>query len=322
MTSNMQGIQPGWNVYGSEGDKLGEVSDVGTNYITVSKGWLFTTDIYIPVSAIASIEQDGIFLNIPKDQVERMGWDTPPLAEASTTGYDTTATSTSYTTTGTVDQDTAYADRDTAYVDRDVADTETTGTRVDRDLQGTTQPTDEVVIPVAEEELRVGTREVDRGGVRVNVDVEETPVEEQVNLREETVRVERRAVDRPVSDADAATFQEGTFEVRETDEEAIVDKQARVVEEVVIEKDVEERTETIQDTVRRTGVDVQEISGRTTGTEYRSGTTAGTEYRDTDVTSQEGTTGQGRSGLTDRIEDATGLDIDRDSDVGGRPKNR
>src|SRR3712207_9519206 len=65
--------------------------------------------------------------------------------------------------------------------------------------------------------------EVDRGGVRVNVDVEETLVEEQVNLREETVRVERRSVDRPVGDVDAATFQEGTFEVRETDEEAIVE---------------------------------------------------------------------------------------------------
>ncbi len=315
MTSNMQGIQPGWTVYGSEGDKLGEVSDVGTNYITVSKGWLFTTDIYIPISAIASSEQDGIFLTIPKDQVESMGWDTPPVAGTSTAGYDTTSTSTSYTTTETVDQDTAYADRDVAY-------TEPTGTRVDTDLQGTTQPTDEVVIPVAEEELRVGKREVDRGGVRVNVDVEETPVEEQVNLREETVRVERRAVDRPVSDADAAAFQEGTFEVRETDEEAIVDKQARVVEEVVIDKEVEERTETIQDTVRRTDVNVEEISGRTTGTEYRSGTTAGTEYRETDVTSQEGTTGQGRRGLTDRIEDATGLDIDRDDDVAGRTPRR
>ena len=100
MASNIERIQPGWNVYGSEGDKLGEVSDVGTTYITVSKGWFFTTDIYIPVSAIGSIEDVGIFLNIPKDQVESMGWDAPPLAETSTAGYDTTSTTISYETTG------------------------------------------------------------------------------------------------------------------------------------------------------------------------------------------------------------------------------
>ncbi len=146
----------------------------------------------------------------------------------------------------------------------------------------------------------------------MNVDVEETPVEEQVNLREETVRVDRRPVDRPVSDADTAAFQEGTFEVRETDEEAIVDKQARVVEEVVIDKDVEERTETIRDTVRRTDVDVEDLSDRTVGS----------EYRDTDVTSQAGTTGQRQRGLTDRIEDVTGRDIDRDTDVAGRDPRR
>ncbi len=210
----------------------------------------------------------------------------------------------------------------TGTTDRDVTDTETTRTRVDTDVRGTVQPTDATIIPVVEEELRVGTREVDRGGVRVDVEVEDVPVEEQVTLRDETVRVERRAVDRPLSDADAAAFQEGTFEVRETDEEAIVDKQTRVVEEVVIDKDVAERTETIRDTVRRTDVDVEEISGRTTGSEYRSGTTAGTEYQDTDVPSQARTTGQRQRGLTDRIEDVTGRDIDRDNDVAGRDPRR
>jgi len=230
-----------------------------------------------------------------------------------TTGSSTMNTSatsmgsaTDYGTTGTTGYNTGTTDT-TSFNTGVTGTTGTTGyNNTNLDQAG------EVKVPIVEEELRVGKREVDRGGVRVDVDVEEVPVEEQVRLREETVRVERRAVDRPVSDADAATFQEGTFEVRETDEEAIVDKQARVVEEVVIDKDVEERTETIRDTVRRTDVDVEDLSDRTVGS----------EYRDTDVTSQEGTTGQGRRGLTDRIEDATGRDIDRDSDVGGRPKNR
>ncbi len=127
----------------------------------------------------------------------------------------------------------------------------------------------EAVIPIVEEEVRVGKRAVEQGGIRVSKRVEEVPVNEQVTLRDETVDVERRRVDRPVTDADIAAVKEGTFEVRERDEEAVVDKQARVVEEVVIDKDVEERTETVQDTVRRTDVDVEELPGGTRPTGYQ-----------------------------------------------------
>lgn len=114
----------------------------------------------------------------------------------------------------------------------------------------------EVKIPVVEEELKVGKREVERGGVRVESRVEETPVEKDVHLREEHVHVERRPVDRPVTNADQV-FKEGTIEVTEKVEEPVVSKTARVVEEVVIGKEAEERTETVRDTVRRTDVDVQ-----------------------------------------------------------------
>jgi len=115
---------------------------------------------------------------------------------------------------------------------------------------------EETVIPIVEEQIAVGKREVSRGGVRVRSYVVETPVEESVQLRDETVRVERRTVDRPV-DATADAFRERTVEVTETDEEAVVSKTARVTGEVVISKDVEERTERISDTVRRTEVDVE-----------------------------------------------------------------
>ncbi len=133
----------------------------------------------------------------------------------------------------------------------------------------------EAVIPVVEEELQVGKRAVERGGVQVNVGVEQKPVEEQVNLREERVRVERRPVDREVTNADAAAFKEGTFEVREMAEEAVVNKRARVVEEIVIGKDVQERTETVRDTVRRTDVDVQQTGGQTMRGAATTGATSG-----------------------------------------------
>jgi uncharacterized protein (TIGR02271 family) len=122
---------------------------------------------------------------------------------------------------------------------------------------------EEARIPVVEEELRVGKRQVERGGVRVHTEIESQPVEEQVRLREERVRVERRPVDRPASEADFNAMHEGTIEVSEMAEEAIVDKRARVVEEVVVGKEVAEHTETIRDTIHRTDVEVEETGGMT-----------------------------------------------------------
>jgi uncharacterized protein (TIGR02271 family) len=125
--------------------------------------------------------------------------------------------------------------------------------------------TDDMTIPVVEEELRIGKREVERGGERINTYTNEQEVTEDINLRSEHVHVERRPVDRPATDADFQAFQEGSMELKETSEEAVVDKHARVVEEVHVNKDVEERKETIRDTVRRTEVDVENIGhGRTT----------------------------------------------------------
>jgi uncharacterized protein (TIGR02271 family) len=122
------------------------------------------------------------------------------------------------------------------------------------------------VIPVVEEELHVGKREVGHGRVRIQSRVVERPVQEQVNLREERVHVERRPADRPLSEGDAA-FRDRTIEAEERSEEAVVSKEARVTEEVVVRKDMEERTETVSDTVRKTEVDVDDERGvRGTGT--------------------------------------------------------
>jgi uncharacterized protein (TIGR02271 family) len=118
-------------------------------------------------------------------------------------------------------------------------------------------------IPVVQEELKVGKREVERGGVRVFSRVVETPVNASVDLREEHVNVERRPVDQPISTSDTAAFREQSIELRETAEEAVVQKSARVVEEVVVGKEVSQRQENIHDTVRRTEVEVESLgSGR------------------------------------------------------------
>ena len=137
--------------------------------------------------------------------------------------------------------------------DRDANDRDT---RTDRDLTDRAAGEREEVIPIVEEKLVVGKRDVDRGGVRVRSYVTETPVHEQVRLRNERINVERRAVDQPLSAADGDAFRERTIDMTATGEEAVVGKTARVVEEVVVSKTADERDEQIDDTVRRTDVEV------------------------------------------------------------------
>ena len=119
----------------------------------------------------------------------------------------------------------------------------------------------EQVVPIIEEELQVGKRTVQRGGVRVYTHVVERPVEESVTLREEQVRVERRPADRPATEADLLAGQQGTIEVTETAEEPVVSKRVKVVGDVVVKKDVRARQDKVKDTVRRTEIEV----GRPTG---------------------------------------------------------
>ncbi|GJD96110.1 DUF2382 domain-containing protein [Methylobacterium iners] len=124
-------------------------------------------------------------------------------------------------------------------------------------------------IPVVEERLNVGKRATELGRVRVRSYVVETPVTEQVTLHNETVQVERRPVNRAATSTDEALFAEKTIEATTRSEQAVVSKEARVVEEVGLRKDATERTETVSDTVRRTEVEVEDERGQVS----RTGTT-------------------------------------------------
>jgi uncharacterized protein (TIGR02271 family) len=127
-----------------------------------------------------------------------------------------------------------------------------------------TPGTQEQVIPLYEEELKVGKRTVDQGNVRVRVYTVEHPVQEGVTLREERVAVERRPVDRPASGMPGEAFQERTVDVATHREEPVIAKEARVKEEIVVRKEADQRTETVRDNVRHTEVEVEDDRARTT----------------------------------------------------------
>ncbi|WP_224999090.1 YsnF/AvaK domain-containing protein [Cesiribacter sp. SM1] len=128
-----------------------------------------------------------------------------------------------------------------------------TATTADADVKGKS-------IPVIEENVQVGKREVETGEVRVHSRIVERPVEEKLRLREEHVNVERHPVDRPASKRDFDTFQEGDARITEHAEQPMIKKEARVVEEVNIGKETTSHTEKVRDTERRTDVEVDRVS--------------------------------------------------------------
>ena len=159
-----------------------------------------------------------------------------------------------------------------------------------------------------EEHIKVGKREVVRGGVRVHQYVDTEMEQETLRLRDEEVKVERTNVNRTLSpdEADAA-FQDKEIELVERDEEAVVEKTAVVTGEVTVGKDVNVREETVGGEVRKTRVEVEQLDTTvlataepefrkhydttygSTGNDYSSykpayeyGYAAGTTYKDRD----------------------------------------
>ena len=155
------------------------------------------------------------------------------------------------------------------------------------------------VIPVVEEQIRVGKRAVEGGRVRVRSYVVETPVEAQVDLMSRRVSIERRPVDRPVSSGDAV-FREQTIEAVERREEAVVGKEARVVEEIGLRQQAEVHTEIVRDTVRKTEVEVEDE--RVEGTRARDDSVSDTGVTNPGLTD----TGLTDTGLTGTDRDLTG----------------
>ena len=117
-------------------------------------------------------------------------------------------------------------------------------------------------LSLSEEQLTVGKRLVNRGGTRIRRFVVETPVERQVSLHDERVVVERR----PVAAGETARnvdWGDRVIEMTETTEEPVVEKTARVIEEIALRKDAIDRVETVRDTIRREDVEIEHVRGDT-----------------------------------------------------------
>lgn len=123
-------------------------------------------------------------------------------------------------------------------------------------------------IPLVEEELQIGKREVVRGGARVRSHMEEVPVAQEIELISEVVRVASRPASRPVSEQElehGGLLRDRVVEISQVREEAVVSKEVVVREEVVVTKSTERRVEQIHETVRRTEVETEDLADEVAG---------------------------------------------------------
>jgi uncharacterized protein (TIGR02271 family) len=269
-------IRGGTDVFGSDGEKVGNVASAEGDYVVVSKGFFFPTDYYIPTSAINSATDDGVYLNVTKDAALNQGWDAEPASTYNTdTNYrddrmmqDQTATEQSM-----VDQDAQGRRTDGSWPNGQSSAAQ--GGNVDGSTDGayrerTAANSESLRVPLSEEELTAQKRQVDRGAVHIDKVVTEEQQALDVPVTEERVNVSRRVVDRDVATGDAA-FEEGTIDIPVHGEEVDVAKRARVREEVEISKDSVQNMQQVKDTVRREEARVR----NDTGTEIVHNATAG-----------------------------------------------
>jgi uncharacterized protein (TIGR02271 family) len=114
------------------------------------------------------------------------------------------------------------------------------------------------VLRLAEEQLQVGKQMVETGRTRVRRFVTEREVAADVTLHEEHAELLRRAITDPkfVGNIDWADQE---IEVIETAEHALVNKTARVVEEVSLKKIGTDHVETVHDKIRRQQVEIERV---------------------------------------------------------------
>jgi uncharacterized protein (TIGR02271 family) len=246
MNSDNLQIVDGLTVYATDGTKLGTVQNYNpvAGYLDIRKGWLFPKDFFVPLSAVDTVTEDGITLNLAGDALSDERYAAPPtLADEGT---------------GVYERDTVAAtDYDVSAIDaRNTLDTSA------RTAVGTAQTNlqegEDLTIPVREEELVAGTQAQEQGRVHVHKDVVEEQQTLNVPVSHERVTVEHTAYRGGDVQGDDA-FVEQDIDIPVMGEEVVAQKRVRGVEEVEIRKDVVTEQQQVTDTVRKEQVTVDGV---------------------------------------------------------------
>lgn len=240
MDSDSSGIVPekGMTVVGSDGMRVGQIDVVESTYVIVRAGAVFPQDHFIPIADIVARDADGALrLSMPADEaLERtLGNPQAAISDAAVPARDAA-------TPAEAPLDAMPPDKQPDTAAGIPTEPMVAEQQVDHDMHRT--------VPVAEETLEVNVRPVDRGTVRVGKTIVEERQTFEVPLVEEEVEVTRRRVDREIRDEDHA-FEEHSIEIPLHGQAVEIRKQAKVVEEIAIDKAARTRTEQVTDTVRK-----------------------------------------------------------------------
>lgn len=236
----MTGITEGYDVRGRtlvdrDGDKLGKVDEVYSDgdsgrpeWALVQSGLFQTKKTFVPLSGA---EAAGEELRVPIEKAQMK--DAPhieadgELSEAEERElfehYGVPYTSEGSTTAAGAPNGSRSGER---------------GSSAGRDTSG---PTTDDAMTRSEEELRVGTREVERGRVRLRKYVVTEQVTKTVPVSHEEVRIERE----PITDRNAGAAMDGP-EISEEEHEVVLHAEEPVVDKAVVAKErVRLGTETV-----------------------------------------------------------------------------
>jgi len=237
-------------VFDTNGDKVGQIHEYNAQegYIVVQKGWLFPKDLYIPVNAVARNDAEGVYLNLHKDDLNQHGYDEPPIGGFVQAGGTTVTETTAATRT---------------------VDTAARNTVV--------ETSNDIRVPVLEEELVASKRSEELGRVRIHKDVVSEQQTVSMPVTHEEVYVERVPLQGQYMGPAPDAFTDKYIDITIMGEQLVASKRATVAEEVRVHKDVTMEQQEITDTVRRERVivdGVDQLQGADDTTTTRSGYSA------------------------------------------------
>ena len=238
-----------YDVQDQSNNKIGTVNNLWTDesgqptFLGVKTGWLFGKNHVVPVHT-ASVNDRQRIIRLPFS--EQKIKDAP--------SFD-------------ADCDLSDADEDRIYSYYSVqrprfgqmagerSPTTTGAAASQRTAQPTTAAKESTTIPLSEEQVKVGKREVQVGGVRLRKVVRTEIVNQPVELKREEVVIER--VPAGSGQPTGASFQEQDVFIPLRREEAVIEKEARVREEVRVRKEAATDKQTISEQVRKEDVEIE-----------------------------------------------------------------
>lgn len=262
-----------FDVVDNTDEKIGTINNLWPDpegreiaFIGVRTGWLFGKDHVVPADDIeVDTERRVVRLPLPAKAVK----DAPDFDVDDDILYEESARIRQYygynnrrygaeapgATTQPGQADLPETSSPTTQSDRDITEAEDVPTSAARSTQARSTPGETVEVPIREENIKIGKREVPGGGVRLRKIVRNETVHVPVELRREDVVVERVPAGE-VIDANREIKEDEVY-VSTSREEPVVEKIVEVTGAVRVRKTRASRTENVQDTVRKEDVQVE-----------------------------------------------------------------